>query len=279
MTDNNDSFLKEVEDELSREKYQQLWDRYGTYAIAAVVALVGGVAGFQYYRSSSLAAAEAAGASYLEAQAESEAEGASIGARVAAANAFKELAKDGPVGYASLAQLQLAGARLESGKTDEALEIFEALSERPGADPLLRDFAALQAASLRVGDADFTEMQNRLTPLTEDGNAWRFSARQLMGIAAAKVGKNDVARSYFERLLGDPDTPQSVRQRANLFMTQVALADQDKEPSESPSTTDEPKKTSEGEKQTESGTSKTGSSNAAEDKKKKDEVSSEETKK
>ncbi len=225
MTDHNDSFLRDVENALTEEKYQQLWERYGTFIIVGVAALVLGVGGYQYYKSSSLAAAQAAGASYANAQQESGGDKSSIGARVAAANAFKDLAKGGPSGYASLAQLQLAGARMEAGKTDEALKLFEELAQRSGVDPLLRDFAVLQAATLRLGKADFTEIQNRLTPLAGDDSAWRISARQLLGIAAAQAGKNDEARSYFERLLADADAPSGVRQRANLYMTKLALVD------------------------------------------------------
>ena len=240
MTDSNDSFLREIEQEISQERYKQLWDRYGLYALGAVALLVVGILGFQYHKRSSEVAAETAGAEYAAAQQKGSGEKASIGAKVAAANAFKDLAEDGPVGYASLAQLQLAGARMETGKMDEALKLFEDLSKKSGVDPLLKEFASLQAATLRIGDADFTEMQNRLTPLATEKSAWRHSALQLLGIAASKAGKNDVARPYFERLLADPEAPPSVRQRASLFMTQIAVADdvesesgKDKEPAAS----------------------------------------------
>ena len=81
-----------------------------------------------------------------------------------------------------------------AGKTAEAVAAFEAIAKESGVDPLLADYAALQAAMLRLDSASWTDMQNRLNGLAADGNAWRFSARELLGLAAQKAGKTEEAR-------------------------------------------------------------------------------------
>ena len=48
---------------------------------------------------------------------------------------------------------------------------------------------------LRLDSANWTDMQNRLNDLAADGNAWRFSARELLGLAAQKAGKTEEART------------------------------------------------------------------------------------
>ena len=53
---------------------------------------------------------------------------------------------DGAGGYRALAQLQLAGSQNKQGKKAEALATYEALANDGSADPMLRDFARLQAA-------------------------------------------------------------------------------------------------------------------------------------
>ena len=53
----------------------------------------------------------------------------------------------------------------KQGKKAEAVATYEALANDGSADAMLRDFARLQAAGLRIGEADFTEMENWLTPL------------------------------------------------------------------------------------------------------------------
>jgi hypothetical protein len=68
-------------------------------------------------------------------------------------------------------------------------------------------------------------MQNRLNDLAADGNAWRFSARELLGLAAQKAGKTDEARKYFQGLLGDRNTPPGVGERARVMMAMLTEAE------------------------------------------------------
>lgn len=121
--------------------------------------------------------------------------------------------------------MQVAGAQAKAGKSAEALATFDALAKEPGADDLLKSFAQLQAASLRLGEADFSEMQNWLNSLTADGSPFRTSARELLGFAAFKGGKYDEARKHLEPLLIDPAASRAIQERIKIVMTQIAAAE------------------------------------------------------
>jgi len=137
---------------------------------------------------------------------------------------FATIVAEGTGGYPELARLQLAGVLLKQGKKAEAIAAYEELA-KSGTDPLLRDYAALQAAGGRLGEADFIEMQNRLTPLTGDASPWRYSARELLGVAAFKAGKPDEARTVLTPLLVDQKTPQSIAERAQIVLAEIAAAE------------------------------------------------------
>ena len=77
--------------------------------------------------------------------------------------------------------MQLRQAKQEA---ESAAAAFEAIAKESGLDPLLADYAQLQAAMLRLDSASWTEMQNRLNDLAAESNPWRFSARELLGLAA-----------------------------------------------------------------------------------------------
>ena len=113
-----------------------------------------------------------------------------------------------------------------AGKSAEALASYEQLANSSNADPLLRDYARLQAASLRAGQADWTEMQNRLNPLIGDKSPWRYFARELLAVAALKAGKTAEARSTLESMVADPVVPASLAERARQMMSQVVAAEQ-----------------------------------------------------
>lgn len=216
MANKDDPFLCELEEEVKRERYAKLWDQYGLYAIAGVVAIVVAIGAYQYIAGQRRATAEAAGGTFEQAM-----EAIAAGKPDDAIKSLEPLAATGPSGYAALARLQLAGAQFAAGKTAEALQSYEALAADEQADAVLRDFARLQAASVRMNEADFAEIKNRLTPLLADGSAWRAPARELVGIAAVKAGKIEEARGAFELLLKDRATPPSMQERARTMMAAI----------------------------------------------------------
>jgi hypothetical protein len=220
MVDKNDTLFREVEEELRREQFAKLWERFGIYFIGLAVAVVAIVAGSQLWEARRIANANAAGAQY-------EAAGALLtsGKNEDALKAFEDIAANGPRGYAALASLSQAGAYLKLEKRAEALAIFDKLAADTSADPLLANFARLQAAALRLGEADFTEMENRLKPLTGDDSPWRFTARELLGSAALKAGKLEEARNTLSPLLADPGLGRSASERIHRLMAKIATAE------------------------------------------------------
>ncbi len=220
MAHQDDGFLREVEEELRRERLEKIWRQYGTYILIAAALIVFGVLGYKYLENSRITAAQTTGQRYEDALAL-----ASEGKEGSAAKEFEKLAADGTGGYPSLARLQLAGALLKEGKKAEALVAYEALAKDANADEMLRSYAALQTAALRLGAADFTEMQNWLNPLMGDDSPWRYSARELMGLAAFKAGKSNEARTLLTPLLVDQKTPQSISQRAQIVLAEIATAE------------------------------------------------------
>lgn len=214
MADQTDHFMREVQDEMRKERLARTWDRYGIFFIAAAVLLILGVASYQYAQYSSRVARETAGLEF-----ESAARLAAQGKAQEAHQAFETMIKSAPPGYGTLARLRNAASYAAEGKRDEAVASYDSVSKDTGADPLLRDFATLQAAMLRVDSADWTEMQNRLKDLASDGNAWRAPARELLGLAAMKAGNQDEARKIFEQILADTTVPPAVAERTRILMT------------------------------------------------------------
>jgi hypothetical protein len=220
MAQQDDGLLREVEEELRRERLEKIWKQYGTYIVAAAAAIVFGVLGFKYWESHRVAVAQESGARYEEAMllVNEKKEGS-------AEKEFEKIAVDGAGGYRALAQLQLAGSQAKQGKKAEAVATYEALVNDSSADATLRDFARLQAAGLRIGEADFTEIENRLNPLMSDASQWRFSARELLGLAAFKAGKSNEARTILTPLFVDQSTPQSITERAQIVMAEIAAGE------------------------------------------------------
>ena len=217
MADNNDALFNEIEEELRRERYAKLWQQYGNFILAGAALIVATVGGFKYWESQKIAAAQSAGAEYQAALA-----AAASGKTDEARKAFDAIAKDGPKGYQTLARLQLAGVHIRNGETAEAQKLLSAVADDTSASSILRDYAKLQTVSLNVGDADFTEVKNRLNDLTAEGNPWRVNALEMLALAALDGGKFEDARELFRSILASTDAPAGTVSRANEMLALIA---------------------------------------------------------
>ncbi len=212
----NSDFIREVDDAVRKERYRLLWDRYGLYVIglaAAFIIAVGAYKGWQYWTEQGAAQA---GAEFTEALTQARA-----GAFDKADQTLQRLAKNGPGGYHALARLQLASDQVKQGKTDQAITTYDGIANDGHIDPIFRDDAAIQAATLRLPKADMAEMQRRLMNLATPGNPWKYSAEELLGLAAYRLNDIPAAKKQFSALLADRGTPQNMRERASMMLALI----------------------------------------------------------
>jgi len=178
MTD----FIREVEEEYRRDKAIEAWKRYQNWIIGLAILIVVAAGGWRYWQSQQRAASEAAGARF-----ESAIQLAREGKPQDAEQAFLDIARAGPRGYAVLARFR-AAAEISSRNRAEAVTIYDALAVDPGVDPIMQNVARLRSALLLVDTADDAEMKKRIEPLAAPASAFRHSARELLGLAALRAG-------------------------------------------------------------------------------------------
>jgi len=206
----HDGLFREIDEELRQEHYAKLWKRYGKYIIAAAVALVAVVAGYQGWRTYDIDRRETASARFEAALqiAATDAEGAGL--------EFAAMAGDGG-GYGLMARFQQAGLLAKSGDWAGAIAVYERIATDAD-DPLFRDLAVMLGVvheiNAPMAGLDATALEARLMPLTEDENPWRYSARELSVLLALREGDVERARTVFDGIANDPLAPAALRSRA-----------------------------------------------------------------
>ena len=133
---------------------------------------------------------------------------------------FDEVAKSGPPVYRAMALMQQAGMRLEAGKTEEAVRLFDASAE-VAPDALLEDLARLKSALALLDTAPYAELEERLEPLTEEERPYRIEAREALAFAKIMAGKASEARGDFAVLSLSPDSSEAIRTRARAAMEMI----------------------------------------------------------
>lgn len=212
MTMSDDSFIREVNEELRQDQARALWDRYGPYVLAiaiAVVLVTAAWVGWDYWTRSR---ADASGDRFSQALTLAE-----EGRTDEALAALESLQADGYGAYPVLARLRTATLLAARGDTDAAVAAFDAVAGDGSVPAALRDMARLRAAYILVDHGSHADVASRVEALTADGNELRHSAREALGLAAWKDGRASDALTLFEQLASDAQAPGALRDRATLM--------------------------------------------------------------
>ena len=210
MSDN--SFFREVDQELRQDQAKALWDRYGTAIIAVAVAIVLGTAAWVGWDYWSQSRADASGDAYLQAL-----ELARDGRTDEAKAALAALEAEGYGAYPVLARMRGATLLAEAGDHAGAVAAFDSVAADGAIPASIRETARLRAGLILVDHGSYDEVARRVEALTPTTNPLRHSAREALALAAWKDGRMADAAALFEEILGDEGAPQGLRQRATLM--------------------------------------------------------------
>ncbi|ESX22573.1 tetratricopeptide repeat protein [Mesorhizobium sp. LSJC264A00] len=208
----DDSFIREVNDEMRREKAQALWDRFGPALLGLAILVVLGTAAFVGYRYWDETRANRSGDAFSQAL-----KLANDGKSDEALTALEQLEKDGYGAYPLLARMRAATVKADKGDFAAAVTDFDGVAADTAIPQGIRDMARLRAALLLVDHGSFADVSSRVEALTADNNTLRHTAREALGLAAWKEGKTQDALKLFDQIAADDGAPRNARQRATLM--------------------------------------------------------------
>lgn len=208
----DDSFIREVNEEIRKEQAKAVWDRFGPILIGGAILVILATSAYVGYRHWDESRANRSGDAFSQALTL-----ANEGKQDEALAALSEIQKDGYGAYPVLARLRAATFKADSGDMAAAVTELDAVSADSAIPQGLRDMAKLRAALLLVDTASYADVSTRVEALAVDGNALRHSAREALGLAAWKEGKSADALKLFDQIVDDEQAPQNIRQRATLM--------------------------------------------------------------
>jgi hypothetical protein len=198
--------FQEVEEDVRRERYEQLWKKYGNYVIAAAALLVLAVGGYQAWSAYDTNQRQAVSDQYQAAQTIAATDAAKAEAE------FTELSKSGYSGYATLSTFNLAAAYLAQGKRDPAIALLRELTA--SSDDAVSSVARLRLAWAEADAQLRTEIETILQPLMAEDNPWRFAANEILAYVDFRTGSRARAEADYLRLSQEQQASPSLRQRA-----------------------------------------------------------------
>lgn len=203
--------FNEVDEDLRREQLKKIWEKYSLLIILVAILIVGGVGGWRAYSYFEAKKAAEAGAAFDRASELSE-----QNKPAEAEAAFTKLAAEAPAGYRTLARLRAAG---EAAKRDSAaaVKLYDAIIADNTVSAPEKDLARVRAGALLVETMLYDALLPKLEPATAAASTYRHSARELLALAAWKANNAGETRKWVDLLSNDPETPSSIRTRAEAL--------------------------------------------------------------
>ncbi|KAA0972434.1 tetratricopeptide repeat protein [Aureimonas fodinaquatilis] len=217
----NDTFIREVNEEIRQERVRAIWKRYGAILIGVITLIILGTIGYVVWSKLAAERAAADGDRLIAAT-----ELASSGDNAGAQAALEQLAADGHGSYREIAQMQLAANQQQAGDLAAALAGFDAVAANRSTPTALRDVAAIRAAYILVDTGSVDDVRERVERLASENEPLRHPALEAIGLALWKANDTAGAKSYFSQLAEDFATPQGLAQRARLMLDLIAANEQ-----------------------------------------------------
>ena len=208
--------FREIDEDLRRDRLQEVWKRYGTYILTAaaviVVATAAWVAWQEYQQRNNVNTTAALHTAMSAARSDN---------TDAAIGAFAEVSQNGTAGQAALALLQEAALRAGNGDSDNARVLYRNVLDNRSLDAPYHALAAIRLVELDLAEGNPAELLSMLQPLMANDSPWRLTAWELAAYLQRRAGDTEAARGHLQRILDDSDSSASARARAEAFLAQL----------------------------------------------------------
>ncbi|WP_454850340.1 tetratricopeptide repeat protein [Rhizobium binxianense] len=213
MAFNDDSFIREVNEELRSDQMRGAWRRFGRYIIAVAILIILGTAGKVVYDYWDANRSSGAGDQFLAAM-----KLADENKNDEALAALDKLEKEGHGAYPVLARMRAATVLAQKGDNAGAIASFDAIGKDNSVPEAVRDAGRLRAGWLLIENGTYEQVSAAVEEMAVPTNAFRHSAREALGLAAYKAGNMAQARQWFQSIVDDGESPRNVANRAHMML-------------------------------------------------------------
>lgn len=207
--DQDQAFLREVDENLRADQLADFWKRWGRLLIAAVGAGLVALGAWLWWDNHSQKVAGEEG-EQLQAAFNNIGAGDSAGAE----KTLAELSGSRVDGYRAAALMSQAAIAVERNDIKGAVEKFAAIAKDGSLAQPYRDLALVKQTVLEFDQLQPQAVIDRMRPLATKDNAFFGTAGEMVAISYLRQSKRADAGKLFAEIARDAGVPDSIRQRA-----------------------------------------------------------------
>lgn len=205
----NESFYREVDEELRRDQMKTYWERFGKLVIAGIVLVLAAIGGFIWWQNQKEVKAGERSETLVSAFEE-----IATGRRNAALPKLDALIQSGSAGHRAAALLTKAGIAVERKDLKGAVAIYKQVADDAGLARPYRDLALVRMTAVEFDTLPPQAVIDRLKGLAVEGNPWFGSAGEMVALSHLRLNRPQQAAAIFAAMAKDKTLPDTLRSRA-----------------------------------------------------------------
>jgi hypothetical protein len=207
--DISDTFVREVDENLRRDRIRDFFRENGAWLVFALIlflAACGGIIWYQQHR-------EDRAAEHVEQLAQIYKD-IGTGNTAKAPQQLDDLSNSSSKAVRASAMFTRAALALQQNDQKLAISTYKTIADDSSFPDAYRNAALIRQTALEFDQLQPQDVISRLQPLTKAGDPWFGSAGEMTALALIKQGKNKEAGQLFAAIAKDKTVPDSIRNRA-----------------------------------------------------------------
>ncbi|MCW4460653.1 tetratricopeptide repeat protein [Sphingomonas sp. BT-65] len=201
--------MREVDEELRKDQALHIWQNYGRWIIAAVIAGLIAFGGWLYWQSHSEGRRGEEGEKFkaaIKSLSQNKAQEAEA--------PLKELAASNSQGFSAAARFAQADILLAKNDLKGGAAALAAIAADTNVPQELRDLALIRQTTAEYDSLKPEQVVARLGTLAVKDSAWFGSAGEMVAVAYLRQGKRNEAGKLYGEIAKGEGVPRAIRQRA-----------------------------------------------------------------
>jgi len=207
------NIFNEVDEDIRKERYQNLWSNYGKYIIAFLMLIVIAFSLTQYFQAKNISDNKAILDMYYSA-----AEGIEKNQLDFANNELEIVYNQKNKMLAALSGFKMSEIYLNNNQKEEAILLLEKIVDNRSLESIYRELALYKYIMINFENIDISSIEKKIVSIGVNKNILHPYFQEIIGIKYLTAGNIEKANSVFTDLLLNEDTPFDLKMRLDKLI-------------------------------------------------------------
>ena len=207
------NIFNEVDEDIRKERYQNLWSKYGKYIIGFLVLIVTIFSLTQYLQSKNTSDNKKILDTYFTAIESIEKDQLDL-----ADQNLKTVYNEKNKTLAAVSSIKLSQVYLEDNQKNQALSLLKDTYSNNSLDSIYRELALYKYIMINFENIEVSNIENMISLIENNNSEFNLYFQEMIGIKHLTLGNTKKANSIFTNLSLDENTPFDLRMRLDKLI-------------------------------------------------------------